>query len=314
MKPDKKYGLIQGPMLTLSDKNDLKITSKYSRNANVTLFHGDCLDFLQEIPDNEAMLIITSPPYNLGKPYERRLNINRYLEQQNKVISECVRILHPKGSICWQVGNYVKGGEVFPLDILLYHHFKTHNLQLRNRIVWHFEHGLHCSRRFSGRYETILWFTKTKDYVFYLDPLRVKQKYPGKKYFKGPKVGEYSCNPKGKNPGDLWIFPNVKHNHVEKTIHPCQFPIELVERLVLGMTNEGDLVFDPFMGVGTSAVAAIIHGRRAAGADIVEEYLDIARQRLTLANAGLLKTRPMDKPIYEPPLTLSLVKNPFEGK
>ena len=109
---------------------------------------------------------------------------------------------------------------------------------MRNRIVWHFEHGLHCSRRLSGRYETIMWFTKGDDYVFELDPIRVPQKYPGKKYFKGPKAGQYSCNPLGKNPGDVWTIPNVKSNHVEKTGHPCQFPVELIERLVLALTRK----------------------------------------------------------------------------
>jgi len=171
---------------------------------------------------------------------------------------------------------------------------------MRNRIVWHFEHGLHCKKRLSGRYETVNWYTKGDDYTFLLDPIRVPQKYPGKKYFKGPKAGQYSCNPKGKNPGDIWVIPNVKHNHVEKTIHPCQFPVELIERLVLSMTDEGDLVFDPYMGVGTTAVAAFRHGRKAAGAETVEEYVDIAKERLGLEAQGLLKTRPMDREIYKP--------------
>jgi adenine-specific DNA-methyltransferase len=129
-----------------------------------------------------------------------------------------VRLLHPRGSICWQVGNHVDDGEVVPLDIVLYPIFKEHGLKLRNRIVWHFEHGLHCTKRLSGRYETILWFTKSNDYTFNLDPIRVPSKYPGKKHFKGPRAGQLSGNPLGKNPSDVWIFPNVKNNHVEKTV------------------------------------------------------------------------------------------------
>ena len=106
------------------------------------------------------------------------------------MIAECVRLLHPKGSLCWQVGNHVDNGEIVPLDTVLYPVFKAHGLKLRNRIVWHFEHGLHCSKRLSGRYETILWFTKGDDYIFNLDAIRVPSKYPGKKYFKGPKAGQ----------------------------------------------------------------------------------------------------------------------------
>jgi len=171
---------------------------------------------------------------------------------------------------------------------------------MRNRIIWHFEHGLHCSRRLSGRYETIIWFTKSDEYVFNLDPIRVPQKYPGKKYFKGPNAGKYSCNPLGKNPGDLWVIPNVKSNHVEKTGHPCQFPVELIERLVLSMTNEADWVLDPFLGTGTSIIAAIRHKRRGAGAETVTKYINLARDRIRQEIAGTLRTRPMDKPVYDP--------------
>jgi adenine-specific DNA-methyltransferase len=228
--------------------------------------------------------------------------LEKYIAQQAEVISECVRLLHPNGSLCWQVGNHVQNGEIFPLDMFLYPIFHEHGLRLRNRIVWHFEHGLHCSKRLSGRYETILWFSKTNDYHFDLDPIRVPSKYPGKKYFKGPKVGTLSCNPLGKNPGDVWIFPNVKSNHVEKTSHPCQFPVELVERLVLSLTPANGSVFDPYMGVGSSVIAALKHGRSAYGCDVVPEYVDIAWQRVRELRAGTLKTRPMLRPVYDPAL------------
>jgi adenine-specific DNA-methyltransferase len=252
------------------------------------------------MPASSVQLIVTSPPYNIGKSYEKRVSLEKYLAQQESVIKECVRVLSNNGSICWQVGNYIGKDEIVPLDIPLYTIFAKLGLRMRNRIIWHFEHGLHCSKRFSGRYETINWFTKSSDYIFNVDPVRIPQKYPGKKYFKGPKAGQLSCNPLGKNPGDLWVIPNVKHNHVEKTIHPCQFPVELIERLVLSMTNPGDRVLDPFLGVGTTAVAAIRHGRKAAGADIMPNYIKVARDRIMLAASGKLRTRPMNRPIYDP--------------
>src|SRR5439155_2261909 len=244
----------------------------------------------------------TSPPYNIGKPYEtRRLTIDRYLHGQNEVINECARILHPRGSICWQVGNYVSDHEVVPLDILLYPKFKARGLRLRNRIVWTFEHGLHCKRRFSGRHETILWLTKSEEYVFDLDPVRVPQKYPGKRHFRGPNRGAYSSNPLGKNPGDVWSIPTVKANHPAKTIHPCQFPIELAGRLILALTRPGSLVVDPFTGVGSTGAAAVITGRRFAGAEVVPQYCRIARQRIAAAVEGSLRFRAFAKPIYGPP-------------
>jgi adenine-specific DNA-methyltransferase len=254
----------------------------------------------REVPTGAIQLVVTSPPYNLGKEYESRLHLNDYLSQQREVISECVRVLSDGGSICWEVGNYVDDGAIIPLDSLLYPIFADLGLKMRNRIVWHFEHGLHCSRRLSGRYETIMWFTKGDDYIFELDPIRVPQKYPGKKYFKGPKAGQYSCNPLGKNPGDVWTIPNVKSNHVEKTGHPCQFPVELIERLVLALSREGDWVLDPFLGTGTSIIAAVRHQRRGIGAEVVRKYVETAKSRIYLAADGELPVRPMHRPIFDP--------------
>ncbi|HNS01548.1 MAG TPA: site-specific DNA-methyltransferase [Anaerolineae bacterium] len=269
-------------------------------SEHVVLYPGDCLQMLHQIPHESIQLIVTSPPYNLGKEYEKKLQLDVYLEQQAEVIRECTRVLSPHGSICWQVGNYVNNGAIIPLDTVLYPIFADLGLQMRNRIIWHFEHGLHCTNRFSGRYETIIWFTKTKDYVFNLDPVRVPQKYPGKKHFKGPKAGQYSSNPLGKNPGDLWIIPNVKSNHVEKTEHPCQFPVELIERLVLSMTDEGDWVLDPFLGTGTTIIAALRHNRRGAGAEMHPRYIELARNRIEQEMAGTLRTRPRNRPVHDP--------------
>ena len=272
------------------------------RQCRAVMEVSDNLEFMRPMAGESMKLIVTSPPYNIGKSYEKRASIEQYVQSQAQVISECTRLLHPAGSLCWQVGNHVSRGEILPLDIALYHVFSDHGLKLRNRIVWHFEHGLHCKKRLSGRYETILWFTKGDNYTFSLDPIRVPSKYPNKRHFKGPKAGQLSGNPKGKNPGDVWIFPNVKHNHVEKTEHPCQFPVELAERLVLSLTEPDDNVLDPYMGVGSAVVAALMHERNGYGCDTVGRYVDIARKRIQRLRAGTLRTRPMNKPVYDPVL------------
>jgi len=214
------------------------------------------------------------------------------------------------------VGNHIgKDGEVFPLDALIYTIGKKHGLKLRNRIIWHFGHGLHCSKRFSGRHETIVWFTKSDNYTFNLDPIRVPQKYPGKKNFKkNEKYGTLSGNPLGKNPSDIWEIPNVKNNHPEKTDHPCQFPIELIERLVLSMTNPGDTVLDPYLGVGSAICAAVIHNRKGYGSDIMKEYLDIAEKRVEAAANGTLNRRMMGTPVYQPTESVKLAELPEEFK
>lgn len=291
----------------------LKIRSRFSATNDVTLFTGDCLNLLKSIPSMSVRLIVTSPPYNIGKSYERRLSLEDYFAEQKLVVAECVRVLMPGGSICWEVGSHMNGHkQIIPLDLVLHPLFVAHDsLRLRNRIVWHFEHGLNCRHRFSGRYETILWYTKGDRYLFDLDAIRVPQKYPGKKSYKGPRPGTYSCHPLGKNPGDVWSFPNVKGNHVEKTIHPCQFPIELPERFVRALTKEGDLVLDPYLGVGTTAVAATMLGRRAAGSDRQKEYIAIARQRIVDAARGRVRYRPFGKPIHVPKENTALTTSPF---
>ncbi len=308
---ERSVGSQQPPLLQGDIQADstapFRFATEFDSDADFSFYLGDCLDFLTSLPAASVRLIVTSPPYNIGKEYEKRSSLDDYLRVQEAVIAECIRVLANDGSLCWQVGNHVDRGEIVPLDALLFPIFRNRKLKMRNRIVWHFEHGLHCSHRFSGRYETINWFTKTDSYVFDLDPARVPQKYPNKKYFKGPRIGELSGNPLGKNPGDVWVFPNVKHNHVEKTVHPCQFPVELVERLVLCMTRPGDLVLDPYMGVGSSAAAALMHGRRAAGAEIEPSYYEIGRQRGEEAFHGVLRTRPIDRPVYTPPAVQNLL-------
>lgn len=302
------------------------IATEFDPQANIIVFEGNTNDLIETIPDASIKLIITSPPYNLGKDYESQISIDDYLDIQASTIAKLYRILHPEGSICWQVGNFVKDGEVFPLDIFYYRIFKQLGLSLRNRIVWHFGHGLHASKRFSGRYETILWFTKGATYTFNLDEVRVPSKYPGKRHYKGPNKGELSGNPKGKNPSDVWEIlteewedgfwdiPNVKSNHPEKTTHPCQFPVELVERCVLALTNENDWVFDPYAGVGSSLIAAVKHNRCAIGSEKEPDYVQITQERLTSLFNGTLQLRPLGKPVHKPTGREKVAQVPPEWK
>lgn len=289
-----------------------QIHAAYDPAAELVLYPGDVNDFVATIPDQTVSLVITSPPYNLGKAYETRIAIDEYLATQAETIKQLCRVLKDDGSLCWQVGNFVENGEVFPLDIFYYGIFKDNGLFLRNRIVWYFGHGLHASKRFSGRYETLLWFTKSDDYTFNLDDVRVPSKYPGKLHYKGPNRGKPSGNPKGKNPSDvweilqqdwetcLWDIPNVKSNHPEKTAHPCQFPVELVERCVLALTNEDDRVFDPYSGVGSTLLGALKHKRRAMGSEKEPAYVDEARRRIEAFYDGSLKIRPLGKAVHQP--------------
>jgi len=284
-----------------SKRRRLKVQAQWRRGANYALFRGDCLTLLRAMPDKSVDLILTSPPYCIGKSYEKKTRAGDFLQDVKEVLPELIRVVRTGGSICWQVGYHITDGVITPLDFFIYQLMSTHpQIRLRNRIIWTFGHGLHATDRFSGRHETLLWFTKGKRYRFNLDAVRVLQKYPGKRHYKGDKLGDLSGNPRGKNPSDVWDIPNVKANHVEKTSHPCQFPIALAHRIIAATTKKGDLVLDPFAGVGSTGAAAALLKRRFVGAEVLPKYHKIAARRIADALTGKLNFRLSGKPVYEP--------------
>ena len=300
------------PILKPFEQNDPKTLPE------TFLWHGDVEGFLDTLPIAPIFdLAITSPPYNIGKKYEKRQTLDNYLHAHQRIISKIFQRMKPTGSMCWQLGNFIdkkhggKSTTILPLDLVFHNFFQQAGAQLRNRIIWRFGHGLSCKHRFSGRYEVVMWYTLTDNYTFDLDAVRVPQKYPGKRHFKGPNVGRLSGNPKGKNPEDVWDIPNVKSNHVEKTEHPCQFPVALVDRFVLATTKPGQVVFDPFAGVASTGVAALLHKRRFWGCEIDDKYLNIAKKRLTDAQNGHFEYRPFEKPIHDH-TTSNLATRPAE--
>lgn len=296
----------------------MHIYKNFKDSNTVTLYNGDCLKLLKKLPSESVDLVVTSPPYCIGKAYEDpHDDIQTFRKQHTKIFKELYRVVKVGGSICWQIGYHISDKCVIPLDYIVYEIFtsksaqKDHPFILRNRIVWTFGHGLNSTKRFSGRHETILWFTKGDQTVFNLDDVRVPQKYPGKRSYRGPNKGQLSGNPLGKNPSDIWDIPNVKAKHVEKTDHPCQFPVAVPQRLIKALTNPGDLVLDPFMGSGTTGVAALVEGRRFAGAELMKEYYDISVARLKDAEAGNAKIRE-DKPAVTPNPNAAVSKLPDE--
>lgn len=273
------------------------------------MHHTKFEDF--EIADGSVDLVVCSPPYGIGKEYETGQSVSAYTNFAEMVVTRLAKAVRPGGMVCWQVGNYImKDGSILPLDEIYSPAFRAHGFTLRNRIIWRVGHGLHATNKLSGRYEVLLCFAKIgAKPTFNLDEVRVPTKEPGKRSYKGHNRGELSGNPLGANPSDVWTIlrsewdagvldiPPVKNNHVEKTRHPCQFPVELAERCVLLYSNTEDLVFDPFAGTGTSLVAAAFHGRRGVGCDYTQDYCEIARERIELAKRGELPTRKIGTPI-----------------
>lgn len=304
MKPRAETAGLHSPL-------NSRIYRQFDTGRDYVMYGGDCLKFLRGLPNESVNLTITSPPYCIGKSYESSTSAADFTATHAKVLPEILRITKAGGSICWQVGYHVAGRAIVPLDYLVYDIVKNMpDIKLRNRIIWTFGHGLHESERFTGRHETILWFTKGDDYHFNLDAVRIPQRYPGKKHYKGPKKGEYSGNPLGKNPSDVWDIPNVKSNHKEKTEHPCQFPVGLAQRLIKALCPPNGLVLDPYAGSGTTGAAAALEGRRFFGAEIDSAYCDLAKQRIRQALRGTLPFREVDIPVMIPADAGAVAKRP----
>lgn len=271
----------------------------FSAGTASVLFMGDCMELIGKLPDGCIDVTITSPPYCIGKKYETSRSVEDFIAAHKVILPEIVRITSDGGSICWQVGYHVSNQSAYPLDYPVFSILSgIKGVTLRNRVIWSFGFGMHQTSRFSGRHETVLWFTKGSKYYFDLDAVRTPQKYPGKRRYKGPKKGEFSCNPRGKNPGDVWDIPNVKAAHVEKLDHPCQFPTGLASRLVRALCPKSGVVFDPYSGTASTGVAALVNGRRFLGSEVNEDYEYMAHTRLLSACNGTARVRPVERPIY----------------
>jgi adenine-specific DNA-methyltransferase len=247
---------------------------------DVLIYHSDCVGALSKLPKNLFNLTITSPPYNIGKEYERSLPLPEYLKWSEEWISQVHRVSSKNGSFWLNLGYIAveDKGKAIPLPYLLWPHIPFFLVQ---EVVWNYGAGVAARHSFSPRNEKFLWYARDQDnYVFNLDNVRDKDvKYPNQK-----KNGKLKCNPLGKNPTDVWNFPKVtsgsQRASVERTAHPAQFPIAIIERIIEACSNEGDLILDPFMGSGTTAEAALRLGRKVIGFELRADYIEIASQRL----------------------------------
>ncbi|MGZ9811532.1 DNA-methyltransferase [Pseudoroseicyclus sp. H15] len=316
LSDDKRYTLVYTCRReTMITKDPVFARDAAASGEPFVIYNGDCRNLISAMRPESVDLILSSPPYFMGKSYDRSVRLEDFISDHQSLAPELVRILKLSGNLAWQVGNYVFNGELTPLDFVAHGVFSNQaDLKLRNRIVWTFGHGAHAQKRFSGRHETVLWYSKGNEITFNLDEVRVPQKYPGKRHYKGPKKGQWSGNPLGKNPGDVWDIPNVKANHVEKTAHPCQFPVALAERLIRALTQNNQLVFDPFCGVASSGVGAAISNRRFIGAELDPSYCNIAESRWRSAQANELAIRPLERPVAQPDKKSAVARDPFDRR
>lgn len=246
----------------------------------VAIYQMDCLEGMKQIPKELIDLTITSPPYNIGKEYEELAELGNYIDWCERWISQIHRVTVAKGTFWLNIGylEVENQGLAVPIPYLLWNKTPFYFLQ---EVVWNYAAGVACRKRFSPRNEKLLWYVKDpKSYTFNLDAVRDPDvKYPNQK-----KNGKLRCNPLGKNPSDVWQITKVTSGKnrasVERTPHPAQFPLALVERMLKSSSNEGDIVLDPFMGSGSTAECALRNGRYVIGFELKEEYIGYAQQRI----------------------------------
>lgn len=252
----------------------------YENSAGVAIYNMDCLQGMQALPQEILDLTVTSPPYNIGKEYESLIDTSDYVNWCASWMKEIHRITAENGSFWLNVGYFevANKGLAVPISYLLWDKSDFYFLQ---EVVWNYAAGVACRSRYSPRNEKLLWYVKSNNnYTFNLDAVRDPNvKYPNQK-----KNGVLKCNPLGKNPSDVWQISKVtsgaKRSSKERTPHPAQFPLEMIERIIKASSNENDLILDPFMGSGTTAVAALANGRKVIGFELNEKYIEIAKERI----------------------------------
>ena len=232
---------------------------------------GDSRQLLKFIPDNSIKLVITSPPYNIGKPYGKykdKTPLNEWKDLISETTKEIYRVLTADGSFFLNLSPvpFGENKEILPLPYIGYDIMKACGFQIRNIITWTFNNMQNCTQRLSGRYENIIWGVKDlKNYIFNLDEIRISYITQNDKRLEGGT---------GRNPTDVWYFNRVNNMTKGKLglSHPTVYPIEMIERIIKMSSNVGDTVLDPFLGSGTTVVAAIKLNRKGIGFELDQSY------------------------------------------
>jgi len=258
-----------------------RLGKPYFSSPNCLIYNMDCIEGMTALQKGVINLAITSPPYNIGKEYESTMEIEEYIQWCSTWLQQVARLITDNGAFWLNLG-YIPisdRGKAIPIPYLLWDKVP---MFLQQEVVWNYGAGVAGKRFFSPRNEKFLWYLQNSDsYTFNLDQIRDPNvKYPNQK-----KNGKIKVNPIGKNPSDVWEFPKVTSGagraSKERTPHPAQFPIAVIDRIILGCSNSNDLIMDPFLGSGTTAAVAIRRGRYCVGFEIRKDYCDIACERLS---------------------------------
>jgi adenine-specific DNA-methyltransferase len=262
----------------------------YDRH-NILLYQGDCLELLSRVPRDTFDLTVTSPPYNIGKAYEAERDVAEYIDWCAAWIAEVYRVASLDGAFWLNLGylSVPNTARAIPIPYLLWDRVPFFLVQ---EVVWQYGAGVAAKLAYSPRNEKFLWYVRDQNEVYFdLDAVRD----PNIKYPNQFKNGKRKVNLAGKNPGDVWAFPKVtsgrNRSSPERTPHPAQFPVAVIERIIKGGSPPGALVLDPFMGSGTTAEAAMRLGRPVVGIELNADYVTIAAERLDRMGDALAAER-----------------------
>ncbi|MHB1422421.1 MAG: DNA-methyltransferase [Gemmataceae bacterium] len=270
--------MLREPLLL--DEISALLGTPFCAGEGYAIYCADCLAALRKLPDELCSLTVTSPPYNIGKEYEEPLSLEEYLKWSEQWMQEVYRVTRSDGAFWLNVGYIEIPGraKALPLPYLLWDKSPFYLIQ---EVVWNYGAGVASRKSLSPRNEKLLWYVKSpSNYTFNLDAIRDPEvKYPYQK-----KSGRLRCNTIGKNPSDVWQIAKVTSGKdrasPERTSHPAQFPLDLVDRIVLGFSSPGELVLDPFVGSGTVAVSCLEHGRRVLGIEVKPAYCELTARRI----------------------------------
>lgn len=252
----------------------------YYETEDCMIFNLDCISAMEKIPKQFIDLTVTSPPYNIGKEYEENMSVVEYIRWCTKWMNEIFRLTSKAGSFWLNIGyfEFKNKAKALPIAYLLWDKSPFYLIQ---EVIWNYGAGVAGKNFLSPRNEKLLWYVKnSEDYIFNLDDIRDKNvKYPNQK-----KNGKLRCNPLGKNPSDVWQIPKVtsgkNRSSKERMNHPAQFPEALIDRVIKASSNKKQIIFDPFLGSGTSAIVSLENKRKFIGIEISKEYCDISKKRI----------------------------------
>lgn len=248
---------------------------------NATIYHGNCLDALQHIPDSSVDLIFADPPYNIGKQFgdfaDSWPSDIKYAEWCFQWLELCIQKLTSTGSLYVMTST-----QAMPyLDLWL-----RERLCVQSRIVWHYDSsGMQAKKFFGSLYEPILFATKDpKKYTFNVADIEVEARTGAVRKLMDYRKEVPTPYKTTKVPGNTWYMPRVRYRMPEYEEHPSQKPEALLERIIKASSNVGDTVLDPFGGTFTTSAVAQRLGRQSISIEMQEEYLKIGLRRLSISS------------------------------